>query len=377
MEDLERIWVMKVVIPKETAVGETRVAGVPDTVAKMTAAGVGVWVQEDAGIAANFATSDYENSGAKVTDHLEELYQGANVVLRVQPPTLSEIASIPSGAVVISMIYAVRNAELLQQLAAAGITTFAMELIPRISRAQSMDVLSSQASIAGYKAVLLGASRLDKILPMQMTAAGTLAPARVFVLGAGVAGLQAIATARRLGAVVEAFDVRSAVREEVESLGAKFVNVPLESAEGTGGYAKEQSDEQLQRQRELLEEKVTSADIVITTAAIPGRKAPLLLTGEMMRAMRVGSVVVDLAADTGGNCEVTVPGEEVNFNGVTVVGTNDLPRTVPHHASQTYARNLTNLVLSLVRDGALVVDLEDEVVRTICVTHEGVVRYGK
>ncbi|MHB8190620.1 MAG: Re/Si-specific NAD(P)(+) transhydrogenase subunit alpha [Ferrimicrobium sp.] len=368
---------MKVVIPVETATGETRVAAVPDTVAKMTAAGVGVWVQEGAGLAANFVDSDYEASGAKVTADLNELYQDATVILRVQPPDPGEIAAIPAGAVLISMIYAVRNSELIEQLAAAGITTFAMELIPRISRAQSMDVLSSQASIAGYKAVLVGAERLDKILPMQMTAAGTLAPARIFVLGAGVAGLQAIATARRLGAVVEAFDVRPAVREEVESLGAKFVNVPVESSEGVGGYAKEQSEEQLRLQRELLGEKVAGADVVITTAAIPGRRAPLLITAEMVQAMRVGSVVVDLAADTGGNCEATVPGEEVSVNGVIVVGTGDLARTVPHHASQTYSRNLTNLVLSLIREGVLAVDFEDDVVRAICVTHEGVVRYGK
>ncbi|WP_298209320.1 Re/Si-specific NAD(P)(+) transhydrogenase subunit alpha [Ferrimicrobium sp.] len=368
---------MKIVTPKESADGETRVACVPDTAAKMTTAGLEVWMQADAGTGANLGDSQYAEAGAQISPEIVDLYRGADVVLRVQPPTASEVAVLPSGVVLISMLQVARNAELLRSLAAAGVTAFAMELLPRISRAQSMDVLSSQASIAGYKAALMGADYLDKILPMQMTAAGTMAPARFFVLGAGVAGLQAIATARRLGAVVEAFDVRSAVREEVQSLGAKFVNVEVADAEGSGGYAKEQSDEQLERQRSLLAERVAAADVVVTTASIPGRSAPILITTDMVRAMRPGSVIVDVAADSGGNCECTVPGEVAKFEGVTIVGVKDLARTVPYHASLTYARNLSNLVLSLVHENELAIDLDDEIVNAICVTHKGELRHGK
>ena len=368
---------MKVVVPRETGDGETRVAAVPDSVVKAVAAGMEIAIEAGAGESANFSDHDYESAGARVISEPDELYRDARVVLRVQPPSPDEVAQIPRGAVLVGILQATRNPEVLDQLAAAGVTGFAMELIPRISRAQSMDVLSSQASIAGYKAVVEGAGRLDKILPLQITAAGTLAPGRVFVLGAGVAGLQAIATARRLGAVVEAFDVRPAVREEVESLGAKFIEVALENAEGKGGYAREQSEEQLRRQRELLGERVAAADLVITTAAIPGRRAPLLITKEMVSAMRPGSVVVDLAADSGGNCEATVAGEVVLADSVTIVGTKDLARTVPHHASQTYSRNLTNLLISLYKDGELVIDFDDEVVGAICVTHDGKVLYGK
>jgi NAD(P) transhydrogenase subunit alpha len=368
---------MKVAIPKETAEGETRVAAVPDTVAKMSAAGLDVWIQSNAGHLSNIPDELYSHAGAKVTPNIVDLCQDANIILRVQPPNETELAALTPESVLISMLQIARNPKLLQSLATAGVTAFAMELLPRISRAQPMDVLSSQASIAGYKAVLVAADHLDKILPMQMTAAGTMAPARAFVLGAGVAGLQAIATARRLGAVVEAFDVRPAVREEVQSLGAKFVNVEVEAAEGSGGYAKEQSEEQLKRQRALLAERVAASDIVITTASIPGRSAPVLITTDMVRAMRPGSVIVDVAADSGGNCECTIPGEVANLDGVVIVGTMDLPRMVPYHASLTYSRNLSNLVLSLVHENEFTIDFDDDVVNAICVTHKGELRYGK
>jgi len=276
----------------------------------------------------------------------------------------------------ISFLYPGRNPEIVSGLANGRITALALELLPRISRAQSMDALSSQASLAGYKAMIMGAARLDKIIPMQMTAAGTLAPARVFVMGAGVAGLQAIATARRLGAVIEAFDVRSAVKDEIESLGAKFIEIPLESSEGSGGYAAEQSEDYLRRQRELLAERVAAADIVITTASVPGRKAPVLVTKEMVSRMRNGSVIIDLAAESGGNCEATVCGEETVFNGVQVVGLSDVPSSVSVHASQTYARNVTNFLLALTKDGEFQVDFGDELVNASCVTHSGEIRLG-
>jgi NAD(P) transhydrogenase subunit alpha len=367
---------VKAAIPKETAEGETRVAAVPDTVAKLRAGGIEVWVQAGAGQGAHFSDELYRQAGATVTYELGDLYANADIVLRVQPPAEGELGALPPGSVLICMLQAHLHPQLLESLATADITAFAMERLPRISRAQPMDVLSSQASIAGYKAALLGADHLDKILPMQMTAAGTLAPARALILGAGVAGLQAIATARRLGAVVEAFDVRSAVREEVQSLGAKFINVEVEAAEGAGGYAREQSKEQLQRQQDLLTERVAAADIVISTASIPGRSAPTLITTDMVTAMRKGSVIVDVAADTGGNCECSVPGEVITFDDVVIVAIKDLARLVPHHASLTYSRNLSNLVLSLMHEGEFTIDLDDEVVDAICVTHKGELRYG-
>lgn len=362
---------MKVAIAREIVQGETRVAAVPDTVARLKAAGFDVWVQEGAGEGSYISDAAYREAGAEVEAELSSLYQSADVILKVQPPSVQEIALFPVGSVLISFLHMARNENLLAELASREITTLALELLPRISRAQSMDVLSSQASLAGYKAVIIAADRLGKILPLQMTAAGTLAPARVFVLGAGVAGLQAIATARRLGAVVEAYDVRPAVKEEVESLGARFVDLPLESAEGSGGYAAEQTKDYLQRQRELLGERVAAADVVITTASIPGRTAPSLISGAMVKAMRPGSVIVDLAADSGGNCEVTEPGEEIEFEGVRVVGIRDVPTTISQHASQTYSRNIANLLLSLLEAGELRIDFADEIVKAVCVTFKG------
>src|SRR5712692_6772191 len=269
------------------------------------------------------------------------------------------------------LLAARHQGDIVRALAKRGVTAFSLELVPRISRAQSMDALSSQASAAGYKAVLMAAGRLGKFFPMMMTAAGTIPPARVLVMGAGVAGLQAIATARRLGAVVSAYDVRPAVKEEVQSLGATFIELALETQEGEGGYAKEQSEEFLRKQRELIGEHVAKSDVVITTAAVPGRRAPLLVTGDMVKGMRPGSVIVDLAADTGGNVELTKAGEDVEVGGVTIIGTRNVPSTMPLHASQLYARNVANLLLHLVKDGAIVLDFEDEITKGCCVTHGG------
>jgi len=292
-------------------------------------------------------------------------------VLKVQPPSVSEVHLLKAGAVLVSFLQPATQAEIVRALAKHGVTAFSLELVPRISRAQSMDALSSQASAAGYKAVLMAAERSGKFFPMMMTAAGTVAPARVLVMGAGVAGLQAIATARRLGAVVSAYDVRPVVKEEVQSLGATFIQLPLEAQEGEGGYAREQSEDFLRKQRELIGEHVAKSDVVITTAAVPGRRAPLLVTADMVRGMRPGSVVVDLAAESGGNVELTKAGEEVDVGGVLIMGTRNVPSTMPLHASQLYARNVANLLLHLVKDGAINLDFADEITKGACVTHGG------
>jgi NAD(P) transhydrogenase subunit alpha len=291
----------------------------------------------------------------------------------VQPPTLDEVGRLREGAVLISFLQPATNADAIVALAKRRVSAFSLDLVPRISRAQSMDALSSQAGIAGYKAVLIAANQLPKFFPLLMTAAGTVAPARVLVMGAGVAGLQAIATARRLGAVVEAYDVRPAVKDEVKSLGATFLELPLEAQEGTGGYAREQSEDFLRRQRELLGDRVAASDVVITTAAIPGRKAPILVTADMVRRMRAGSVIVDLAAETGGNVELTRAGEIIQVGDVTIDGTRNLPSTMPVHASQLYSKNVSTLLLLLVKDGALKLDFNDEIVKGACVTYDGAI----
>jgi NAD(P) transhydrogenase subunit alpha len=278
---------------------------------------------------------------------------------------------LAKGSLLISFLQPATQGDIVKALASRGVTAFSLELLPRISRAQSMDALSSQASAAGYKAVLMAGERLGKFFPMMMTAAGTVAPARVLVMGAGVAGLQAIATARRLGAVVSAYDVRPAVKEEVQSLGATFIELQLEAQEGEGGYAREQSEEFLRKQRQLIGEHVARSDVVITTAAVPGRRAPLLVTGEMVRGMRPGSVIVDLASETGGNVELTRAGEDVDVDGVTIIGTRNIPSTMPLATSQLYARNVANLLLHLVKDGALNLDFEDEITKGACVTFDG------
>jgi proton-translocating NAD(P)+ transhydrogenase subunit alpha len=362
---------VKVSTPRETAAGERRVALVPDTAVKLIAAGLQVSIQAGAGQSADLPDPAYEAAGVTVVPGAADLLSDADAVLKVQPPDAAEVKLLKRGAVLISFLQPATQADIVRALAAQGVTAFSLELVPRISRAQSMDALSSQASAAGYKAVLMAAGRLGKFFPMMMTAAGTVAPARVLVMGAGVAGLQAIATARRLGAVVSAYDVRPAVKEEVQSLGATFIELPLEAQEGEGGYAREQSEDFLRKQRELIGEHIAKSDVVITTAAVPGRRAPLLVTADMVRGMRPGSVIVDLAAESGGNVELTQPGEDVDVDGVVIMGTRNVPSTMPLHTSQLYARNVANLLLHLVKDGAINLDFEDEITKGCCVTHAG------
>jgi NAD(P) transhydrogenase subunit alpha len=362
---------VKVGTPKETAPDERRVALVPDTVTRLSAATLEVNVESGAGSAAYIPDAAYEQAGAKIAKTTAALLGEADAVLKVQAPSAAEVELMKKDAVLISFLQPATQGDIVRALAARGVTAFSLELVPRISRAQSMDALSSQASAAGYKAVLMAAGRLGKFFPMLMTAAGTIPPARVLVMGAGVAGLQAIATARRLGAVVSAYDVRPGVKEEVQSLGATFIELALETQEGEGGYAREQSEEFLRKQRELIGEHVVKSDVVITTAAVPGRRAPLLVTGDMVKGMRPGSVIVDLAADTGGNVELTQPGKDVEVGGVTIMGTHNVPSTMPLHASQLFARNVSNLLLHLVKDGSIVLDFEDEITKGSCVTHGG------
>ena len=358
---------MKVATPKELVHDERRVALVPDTATKLIAAKLEVSVQVGAGGGAFIPDESYEKAGARLVTHAADLLVDADVVLKVQAPMPSEVELLPRGAVLISFLQPATQGDIVKALARRGVTAFSLELLPRISRAQSMDALSSQASAAGYKA----GERLGKFFPMMMTAAGTVAPARVLVMGAGVAGLQAIATARRLGAVVSAYDVRPAVKEEVQSLGGTFIELALETQEGEGGYAREQSEEFLRKQRELIGEHVAKSDVVITTAAVPGRRAPLLVTGDMVRGMRPGSVIVDLASETGGNVELTEAGKDVDVNGVTIIGTRNVPSTMPLATSQLYARNVANLLLHLVKDSAITLDFADEITKGACVTHDG------
>jgi NAD(P) transhydrogenase subunit alpha len=362
---------IKIGVLSETLQGERRVALVPDVAAKLTASGLEVVVEMGAGEQAGFTDDAYRNAGVAIEANRHALLGRADVVLSVQPPRLEDVAHLRVGAITMSFLQPTTQGTIIEALATCGVTAFSLDLMPRISRAQSMDVLSSQASLAGYKAVLMAANRLGKFFPMLMTAAGTIPPAHVLVLGAGVAGLQAIATARRLGAVVEAYDVRLAAKEEVKSLGAMFLECKLQAQEGTGGYAREQSEEFLTKQRELLTEHVAAADVVITTAAVPGRRAPLLVTALMVKGMRRGSVIVDLAAETGGNCEVTQPGQVVEVDGVWVDGTTNVPSTMALHASQLYARNVTHLLQHLISNGKVKLDFEDEITKGCCVTHDG------
>lgn len=363
---------MKVFAPRETIPGERRVAITPDSAGRLAKSGVEVVVEHVAGVAASFDDAAYEASGAAVAPHAEDGYRGAGLVLKVQPPQPEEVGAMEPGSAVISFLQPGQQRPLVDLFRERRITSFSLDLVPRISRAQSMDALSSQASLAGYKAVLLAADRLGKYFPMLMSAAGTIPPAKVLVLGAGVAGLQAIATARRLGAVVEAYDVRPAAREEVRSLGATFLELDLESQEGQGGYAREQSEEFLRRQRELLGERVAAVDVVITTAAVPGRRSPILVTAEMAERMSRGSVLVDLAAEGGGNCELTRAGEVVETGGGAFIdGTTNLPSLLAVDASRLFARNVATLVQHLVEDGELHLDFDDEITAGCCVTHDG------
>jgi len=358
---------MRVAVPMETAAGERRVALVPETVSRLSAAGFEIRVERGAGVAAGFADEDYASSGAELSERAD-LAAGAEAVVRVARPTSAEIAALSSGTVLIAFLQPLTDIEGIELLRQQGVVGFAMESIPRITRAQSMDALSSQATVAGYKAVLLAADRVPKLFPMLMTAAGTIAPVRALVIGAGVAGLQAIATARRLGAVVSAFDVRPAVKEQVESLGASFLELGVHGEETAGGYAKELSPEEQAKQQAALEERIPDFDVVVTTAAIPGRPAPRLIPATAVERMSPGSVIVDLAAETGGNCELTVPGDVVDHRGVTIDGTTNLPSLMAFHASQLYSRNVAALLQHLAPDGALALDWEDEITSGTCVT---------
>jgi H+-translocating NAD(P) transhydrogenase subunit alpha len=371
---------MIVGVPQETFPGERRVALIPSVIPALIKAGGEVLVESGAGTAAGFPDGDYTARGARTVSRAD-VFSRADVVLMVRAPGANaehgrrDTAQLRQGQVVIGFAEPLTAREATEAVAARGASLFSMELIPRITRAQSMDALSSMASIAGYKAVLLAASELPRMFPMMMTAAGTIASARVFVIGAGVAGLQAIASARRLGARVEAYDVRPAVREQVESLGARFVELPLETAasEDKGGYAKAQDETFYRRQRELMAKSVAASDVVITTAAVPGKKSPVLVTADAVAGMAPGSVIVDLAAERGGNCELTKADETVRVHGVTILGPTNLPATVPYHASQMYAKNITTFLNHLVKDGAVRIDQTDEITRETLVTHQGAI----
>lgn len=366
---------MIVGVPRELRSGERKVALTPEMVPSLLKAGLTVIVERGAGVLAGFADSDFQGAGARIEDEVVGL---ADLLLKVGPPSPEEVRRMKTGAALIAFLQLPAHPDLLEQLTARRITAFAMELIPRISRAQPMDALSSMSTVAGYKAVVLAADRLPRLFPMLMTAAGTVQPARVLVVGVGVAGLQAIATARRLGGVVEAYDPRPNMKEQVESLGARFVDLGIEATQGqtAGGYARAMDQDFYRRQREAMAPAVMRADVVITSALVPGRPAPRLIGRETIEGMRPGSVIVDLAAESGGNTELTEVGREIEHGGVRVVGLVDLPSLVPFHASQMYARNLASYTRHLVRDGQLKLDLDDELTRAPLVTHEGEVRLG-
>jgi NAD(P) transhydrogenase subunit alpha len=363
---------VRVAVPKESAPGERRVALVPEIVKKLTDTGFELSVETGAGAGASFSDRAYEEAGASIVSSAEELLSQADAVVKVQKPSNEEIELLREGSILIAFLQPLTDRDGIERLGRRGVIGFALESVPRITRAQPMDALSSQATVSGYKAVLLAAERLPRFFPMLMTAAGTVAPAKVLVLGAGVAGLQAIATARRLGAVVSGFDVRPAVREQVESLGASFLDLGVVGEETEGGYARELTDEDQRRQQEELERRIPEFDVVITTALVPGRPAPKLIPASAVAAMRDGSVIVDLAAEAGGNAELTVPGDEVVREGVTIVGLTNLPSSVPVHASQLYARNVQALLTHLAPDGELALDWDDEVTSGTCVTREPV-----
>ena len=371
---------MIIAVAKEIEVGERRVALIPETVGRLVKKGLEVWVETGAGDRAFFPDAAYEAAGAKVVADSAALWGEADILLKVGLPQeredgRQEIDLLKEGAVLIGFLNPLGVPEIAQKLADKKVTAFAIELIPRSSRAQSMDALSSQASVAGYKSVLIAAAALPRYFPMLTTAAGTIAPAKVFIMGAGVAGLQAIATARRLGAVVEAFDIRPAVKEEVQSLGAKFVEVQLnEETVAAGGYAKEISSDSRARTQEVVAEHIKQSDVVITTAQVQGKKAPLLVTEEMVAQMKPGSVIVDLAAEQGGNCARTEPGKDVQWHGVTIIGTINLPSSMPIHASQMYSKNLATLVQYLVKDNVINLDFADDIIDSACITHGGEIR---
>jgi NAD(P) transhydrogenase subunit alpha len=359
---------MNVSVPKETASGERRVALVPEVVERLSRSDIEVTVEAGAGAGAHHPDAEYESAGAKLGDGWT-----GEVVAKVAPPSAEEIGRLGRGSVLIGFLAPLTAGDTVRALAEAGVTSFAMEAIPRITRAQSMDALSSQATVGGYRAALIAAQQLPRFFPMLTTAAGTVRPAKVLVLGAGVAGLQAIATTRRLGAIVQAFDVRSAVKEQIESLGARFLELDmgLEDAEDAGGYARPLTEEEQQKQRELLAIEIGKMDAVISTAAVPGRRAPLLVTEQAVKNMKPGSVIVDLAAETGGNCELTQPGETVVREGVTIAGPANLASTMPDHASSLYSRNIQALLELMTSEGALALDFEDDIIKGACITRDG------
>ncbi|MDQ6683458.1 MAG: Re/Si-specific NAD(P)(+) transhydrogenase subunit alpha [Chloroflexota bacterium] len=367
---------MKIAVPRETAPGETRVALTPQAAAQLAGEGVEVIVQAGAGEGSSIPDDLYRDAGVTIAPDAPSLYGQADLVLRVGRPSDEEIEMLKPGTVLIGTLGVLSNPQLAARLASAGITAISMDAIPRITRAQSMDSLSSQSTVGGYKAVLLAANRLPKFFPLLTTAAGTVRPARGIIMGAGVAGLMAIGTARRLGAVVEATDVRPAVKEQVQSLGATFLDVEMTDeekaqAETAGGYAREMSDDYKRRQAELIAQRVSEADFVITTALIPGRPAPRLITEAMVRSMKPGSVIVDMAAEAGGNCELTEPGREVVKDGVTIIGLTNLPAMMPGSATQMYAKNVQTLVSHLVHEGRVTIDFDDEITRGATITHRG------
>jgi NAD(P) transhydrogenase subunit alpha len=368
---------MKVAVLRETNPNETRVGLVPDGVKFLKKKEIEVVVEKGAGLPAGFLDSEYEAEGATLVPDAGSAVSGADIILKVQPTSIDEVGALANGQIVVSSLQPSMNLEIVRALRDAGVTAMAMELMPRITRAQSMDILSSQATVAGYKAVLLGANAVGKFLPMLTTAAGTVRPAKTLTLGAGVAGLQALATFRRLGAIMEAFDVRPAVKEQCESLGAKFLELDVGDMEDEGGYAKALSEDQHERELGLIAESIKDKDVVVTTAQIPGRKAPVLITKEMVESMKPGSAIVDLAAETGGNCELTRAGETVVHNEVQIIGPVNLPATMPYHASMMFSKNLVTFVMELLNkeDGSLTLDFENEVIDGVCVTHQNDIRH--
>ena len=372
---------MKIGIPKEIQQNETRVSLIPQSIKKLTQKGIEVFIETRAGENAFFQDKDYADAGAKIISSVRELYSLCDIVVKVRKPELNdeigkhEIDLMKEESVLVSLLQPATNVDTIKKLAERKITAFSLDSIPRITRAQSMDVLSSMSTVSGYKAILIAANRLPQFFPMLMTAAGTVPPAKVFIIGAGVAGLQAIATSKRLGAVVEAFDTRPVVKEQIESLGARFVELDLkgEQTEGEGGYAKQISNELHQREMDLIGNHVKKSAVVITTAQVPGKRAPILITEDMVKGMQPGSVIVDLAADQGGNCELTELGKQVTKHGITICGFLNLPSTMPYHASQMFSKNMENVILHLVKNDQLNLDLNDEINKGALVTHRGVI----
>jgi len=362
-----------IAIPKETAEREKRVALIPDTITKLVEKGHEIWIESDAGKASSYLDEAYQSAGAEIITDRAKIFADSDILISIQTPPKEDLGKMKPESILICFLWALQNEETVSYLQENNITALGMDAIPRISRAQSMDALSSMSSIAGYKSALIAANELDRYMPMMMTAAGTVAPAKVLVLGAGVAGLQAIATAKRLGAKVEAFDIRPAVKEQVESLGATFVEVPDldEESETEGGYAKELAEDEQERQRQVIHEHAKKSDIVITTALIPGKPAPLLVTKEMVEDMHAGAVVVDMAAEQGGNCELTDPGDTTTVNEVKIIGPLNIASQLAYHASQLYSKNMLSLLKHLIQDGEPVFDFEDEITLNTTITHQG------